>query len=222
MIVLDQVSKTYRERGRQHVVLDRISAVFPDGMSIGLLGANGAGKSTLLNILAGGVRPSTGQVRATGRVSYPIGFAGAFHPDLSGAQNARFVARLYGIDTQDLIAFVDDFTELGAQLHMPVGTYSAGMKARLSFAIAMGIPFDTYLMDEVTSVGDGAFRKKSIAVFEARRATAGAIVVSHSTPMIRRICTCGAVLDQGRLTFHNDIETALNHHETVLARGVAA
>ena len=168
------------------------------------------------------MNPSTGQVRTTGRVSYPIGFAGAFHPDLSGAQNARFVARLYGIDTQDLIAFVDDFTELGAQLHMPVGTYSAGMKARLSFAIAMGIPFDTYLMDEVTSVGDGAFRKKSIAVFEARRATAGAIVVSHSTPMIRRICTSGAVLDQGRLTFHNDIETALNHHETVLARGVAA
>ncbi|AXI54341.1 ABC transporter ATP-binding protein [Sulfitobacter sp. JL08] len=222
MIILDQVSKTYRVRGQQNVVLDRISAVFPSGMSIALLGANGAGKSTLLNILAGGLRPSTGQVRITGRVSYPIGFSGAFHPDLSGAQNARFVARLYGADTQDLIAFVDDFSELGAHLHLPVSTYSAGMKARLSFAIAMGIPFDTYLMDEVTAVGDGAFRKKSIAVFEARRASAGAIVVSHSTPMIRQICTCGAVLDQGRLSFHNDIETALNHHEAVLARGVAA
>ncbi|WP_433989316.1 Polysialic acid transport ATP-binding protein KpsT (plasmid) [Pseudoseohaeicola sp. NH-UV-7] len=222
MIILDQVSKTYRVRGQQNVVLDRISAVFPSGMSIALLGANGAGKSTLLNILAGGLRPSAGQVRITGRVSYPIGFSGAFHPDLSGAQNARFVARLYGADTQDLIAFVDDFSELGAHLHLPVSTYSAGMKARLSFAIAMGIPFDTYLMDEVTAVGDGAFRKKSIAVFEARRASAGAIVVSHSTPMIRQICTCGAVLDQGRLSFHNDIETALNHHEAVLARGVAA
>ena len=222
MIILDQVSKTYRVRGQQNVVLDRLSAVFPSGMSIALLGANGAGKSTLLNILAGGLRPSAGQVRITGRVSYPIGFSGAFHPDLSGAQNARFLARLYGVDTQDLIAFVDDFSELGAHLHLPVSTYSAGMKARLSFAIAMGIPFDTYLMDEVTAVGDGAFRKKSIAVFEARRASAGAIVVSHSTPVIRQICTCGAVLDQGRLSFHNDIETALYHHEAVLARGVAA
>jgi len=222
MIQLEHVTKTFPLGNARSTILDNISAIFPSGSSVALLGRNGVGKSTLLRIMAGTIRATSGRVLTDGSISYPVGFSGSFHPDLTGVQNTRFVARLYGVDTGDLTQFVEEFSELGRNFHMPFRTYSAGMKARLSFGVSMGIPFDTYLVDEVTSVGDGAFRRKSIRVFAARRETAGAIVVSHSPPMIREICTIGAVLERGKLVMYDDIEDALAHHERNLLGGAAA
>lgn len=213
MIHLDRLTKTFPLRGQRKVIVENLTATFPTGASVGLLGRNGAGKSTLLKLIAGTIRPTSGQVLSTGSISYPVGFAGSFHGDLTGAQNARFVARLYGVDTDELLDFVQDFAELGRHFHMPLRTYSAGMKARLSFGVSMAIPFDTYLVDEVTSVGDGAFRQKSVRVFDDRREKAGVIVVSHSPPMIKRICDIGVVLENGTLTFYDDIDAALEHHD---------
>jgi len=200
------------------MIVNDLSVVFPTGKSVALLGRNGAGKSTLLKLIAGTIRPDSGHVLSTGSVSYPVGFAGSFHPDLTGRQNARFVARLYGADTDELVTFVQDFAELGEHFQMPLRTYSAGMRSRLSFGISMAIPFDTYLVDEVTSVGDGAFRAKSIRIFDKRRETSGAIVVSHSAPMVRRICDSAVVLEDGKLQFYDDVDTALDHHEDNLKK----
>lgn len=213
MIRLERLSKSFPTKGGRRTVIDRVSASFPAGRSIALLGRNGAGKSTLLQLIAGTARPTSGRVIAAGAVSYPVGFSGSFHPDLTGLQNTRFVARLYGVDSDELVAFVEEFAELGSQFRMPLRSYSAGMKARLSFGVSMGIPFDTYLVDEITSVGDGAFRQKSVEMFEARRRTAGAIVVSHAMPMVRRICDMAAVLEAGRLHLHEDVEAAIARHE---------
>jgi capsular polysaccharide transport system ATP-binding protein len=180
---------------------------------VALLGRNGAGKSTLLKLIAGTIRPTSGRVLSTGSISYPVGFAGSFHPDLTGAQNTRFVARLYGYDTDSLLEFVTEFAELGGHMHMPLRTYSSGMRARLSFGVSMGIPFDTYLVDEITAVGDGAFRAKSAAVFDDRMERSGAIVVTHSPPMVRRMCNKAVVLENGDIQFFDDIEEALELHE---------
>ncbi|MFL4469292.1 ABC transporter ATP-binding protein [Tateyamaria armeniaca] len=218
MISLDRLTKTFWAKGGRKHVVDNVSAIFPTGASVALLGRNGAGKSTLLKLIAGTVRPTSGRVLSTGSISFPVGFAGSFHPDMTGLQNARFVARLYGIDTDELVDFVEDFAELGPHFRMPLRTYSSGMRARLSFGVSMGIPFDTYLVDEVTSVGDGAFRDKSIAVFDERRRNAGAIVVSHSEFMVRRICDMAAVLENGKITIHTDVEAALEHHAENLSR----
>jgi len=218
MIRLDRLTKTFWTTGGRRRVVDDLSATFPTGASVALLGRNGAGKSTLLKLIAGTVRPTSGRVLSTGSISYPVGFAGSFHPDMTGVQNARFVARLYGVDTDELVSFVEDFSELGAHFRMPLRTYSSGMRARLSFGVSMGIPFDTYLVDEVTSVGDGAFRDKSVAVFDERRRTAGAIVVSHSEFMVRRICDMAAVLENGKATLYSDVEAALSHHAENLGR----
>tara|TARA_R110002111_G_scaffold32996_1_gene66286 strand:- start:456 stop:1124 length:669 start_codon:yes stop_codon:yes gene_type:complete len=212
MIRLDRLTKSFPVRGKKQFIVKDLTATFPTGESVALLGRNGAGKSTLLKLIAGTIRPTAGRVLSTGSVSYPVGFAGSFHPDLTGVQNTRFVARLYGADSDELVAFVEDFAELGAHFRMPFRSYSAGMKSRLSFGVSMGIPFDTYLVDEVTSVGDGAFRHKSVQVFDKRKENAGAIVVTHSPPMVRRLCTMAAVLERGRLHFHDDIEKALAHH----------
>ncbi|MEM8576513.1 MAG: ABC transporter ATP-binding protein [Pseudomonadota bacterium] len=213
MIHLDRLTKRFWTNDGPRTVVNDLTLTFPTGASVALLGRNGAGKSTLLKLIAGTMRPTSGQVLSTGSISYPVGFAGSFHPDLTGLQNARFVARLYGMDTDALTDFVQDFAELGPHFYMPIRTYSSGMRARLSFGTSMAIPFDTYLVDEVTSVGDGAFRQKSVALFDARRETAGAIVVSHSPQMVKRICTMAVVLEQGEATFYDDIDTALAHHD---------
>lgn len=221
MIQLNRLTKTFRARGGPKVVVDDLTATFPTGASVALLGRNGAGKTTLLNLIAGTMRPTSGHVLSSGTISYPVGFAGSFHPDMTGLQNARFVARLYGVDTDELVDFVEDFAELGPHFRMPLRTYSSGMRARLSFGVSMAIPFDTYLVDEVTSVGDGAFRDKSVRVFDERRARAGAIVVSHSEFMVRRICDMAAVLENGRATIYTDVDAALAHHAENLSRGLA-
>jgi len=200
------------------VIVENLTTTFPTGDSVALLGRNGAGKSTLLRLIAGTIRPTSGRILSSGSISYPVGFAGSFHPDMTGLQNARFVARLYGVDTDELVDFVEDFAELGPHFRMPLRTYSSGMKSRLSFGVSMAIPFDTYLVDEVTSVGDGAFRRKSIRVFDARRETAGAIVVSHSNEMIKRICNKAMVLEDGNVVFYHDVSAALQHHEENLKR----
>ena len=212
MIRLENVSKTYTLDGTRQTVADRINAVFPTGVSVGLLGRNGAGKSTLLRIIAGTIKPSSGKVISDGTISWPVGFAGSFHGDLTGAQNTRFIARVYGVDTDALVNFVADFAELGQHFQQPFRTYSSGMRSRLAFGVSMGIRFDTYLVDEVTSVGDAAFKKKSEAVFNQRMQSSGAIVVSHSMGLMRRLCTMGMVLEHGDLIVFDDIENAIRRH----------
>lgn len=216
MIWLDNLNKTYRLKGRRTIVADNINAVFPTGSSVGLLGRNGAGKSTLLRMIAGTISPNSGRVVSDGSISWPVGFAGSFHGELTGAQNVRFVARIYGVDSDELVDYVADFASLGQHYHQPFASYSSGMKSRLAMGTSMGIHFDTYLVDEVTSVGDADFRAKSQRVFQDRMSSSSAVVVSHSMPMIRRMCNMGAVLDRGRLTVFEDLDEAIAHHETIL------
>jgi capsular polysaccharide transport system ATP-binding protein len=191
------------------LVAQGISARFPAGRATALLGRNGAGKSSLLAMIAGTLRPDAGRVERQGRVSWPVGFAGAFHPDLTGAQNTRFVARVYGVDSGALLSFVRDVSGLGDAMRQPVRRYSSGMRARLGFALSMGIPFDMYLVDEVTAVGDAAFRRETADLLRARLGQAGAIVVSHAPAQLRGLCTAGAVLEDGRLRMFEDLEEAI-------------
>ncbi len=216
MIRLVELSKAYPLAHGWNVIADRLSATFPSKTAVALLGRNGAGKSSLLRMIAGTMRPDSGRVESTGSISWPVGFAGSFHRDLSGLQNTRFIARVYGVDSDDLAAVVADISELGRQFREPVGTYSSGMRARLAFAVSMGIRFDTYLVDEITSVGDASFRQKCEALMTERLADAGAIVVSHSPGMIKRLCQQGAVLENGQLTHYEDIDEAIRHHEAVM------
>ncbi|MGB0797847.1 MAG: ABC transporter ATP-binding protein [Planktomarina sp.] len=216
MIRLQNVSKTYRIKGQKTVVADNLSLTLPSRKSIALLGRNGAGKSSLLRMIAGTMAPDRGRVISTGTISWPVGFAGSFHGDLTGAQNTRFIARIYGVDTDELVTSVQNFAELGPHFNLPVKTYSAGMKARLAFGVSMGIPFDTYLVDEVTSVGDAAFRDKSTEVFEERMQASGAIVVSHGLELVQRICEHAMVLHNGKVYYHNNVGDGIAHHRRLI------
>ncbi len=216
MIRFENLTKSFWVQGERKIVIDNLDMTLPTGKSLALLGRNGAGKSTLLQIVAGTMRPDRGRVVSDGTMSWPVGFGGSFHGDLTGAQNVRFIARVYGVDTDGLLDFVDDFAELGKHFHMPVRSYSQGMRSRLTFGASMGIPFDTYLVDEVTAVGDAAFRRKSRAVFAARMQRASAILVSHEMAQVRSFCDAGIVLSEGRLHYFEDLEEAIELHLDLL------
>ncbi|MBL4811246.1 MAG: ABC transporter ATP-binding protein [Rhodobacteraceae bacterium] len=212
MIVLQNLSKEYVLHGQRKIVLDNVSAVFPSNVAVGLLGRNGAGKSTLLKMIAGTTDQTSGDILSDGSISFPVGYAGSFHPDMTGAQNTRFVARIYGVDTDALMEYVADFAELGSHFYLPLRSYSSGMRSRLAFGVSMGLSFDTYLIDEITAVGDANFKRKSQAVFLDRMENAGAVFVSHGMAQMREMCDAGAVLEHGRLTYYDDILDAIDHH----------
>lgn len=217
MIRFENLTKSFWVNGKRKIVINNLNLTLPTGRSLALLGRNGAGKSTLLEIIAGIQRPDHGRVVTDGSLSWPVGLGSSFHKDLSGVENVRFIARVYGVDTDDLVAFVQEFAELGPAFYMPMRTYSSGMKSRLTFGASMGIKFDTYLVDEVTAVGDKSFKDKSRAVFADRMKTSSAIMVNHSMPQVREFCDAGVVLEKGRATYFDDLEEAISLHQAMLS-----
>ena len=216
MIRFHHVSKRFWSSGVETIVADQINLTIPDAVSVALLGRNGAGKSSLLKMIAGTMRPTSGAIDISGSVSWPVGFAGSFHGDLTGLQNTRFVARIYGVDSDELVQFVHQFSELGEKFALPVRTYSQGMRARLGFALSMGIAFEIYLIDEVTAVGDAAFRKKCETALYERLEQRSAIVVSHSFDFLTRVCSKGIVIENGRARWFDDIRDAISAHRELL------
>jgi capsular polysaccharide transport system ATP-binding protein len=210
MIHCERLTKSYpMGSGRKHV-LRGIDLQIAPGEHVGFLGRNGAGKTTLIKLIGGVEMPTSGKVRRRMSVSWPLGFGGGFQGSLTGYDNARFIARIYGREYSELRDFVEDFSELGAQLKMPVKTYSSGMRARLAFALSLAIEFDCYLIDEVIMVGDQNFHKKChFELFEKRRDRA-LVFASHSAELVREFCNGAIVLDQGYAKKFADVNEALD------------
>lgn len=199
MIELENVFKYYRSQGHTKVVLDHISTHLMAGRSYGILGVNGAGKSTMMRLIAGTELPSSGRIRRNVRVSWPLGFAGGLHPKMTGRENVKFVARVYGQSERRTIEFVEDFAEIGAYFDVPIKTYSSGMLARLAFGLSMAIEFECYLIDEVTAVGDARFAARCRMEFEKRKKNSDIIMISHDMVTIRNYCSRGIVLAGGKI-----------------------
>jgi capsular polysaccharide transport system ATP-binding protein len=212
MIKLERATKIARSKGIRKTILDNVDLTIPRGKSLGLLGRNGAGKSTLLSLIAGATCLDSGRIIREAKVSWPLGFSGSFQGVMTGEQNVKFVARVYGVDSDELIEYVRDFSELGPFFRAPVSNYSSGMKARLAFGISMGVNFDYYLVDEVTAVGDTNFKRKCRAVFNTKLKGSDVIMVSHSVSTIREYCQSGIVLENGQMTYHEDVEDAIRMH----------
>ena len=212
MIRIENLWKTYHLNGRSKTVARGISLTVPPRVGVAILGRNGAGKSTLMRMIAGTQDYDSGRIIRHGTISPPVGFSGSFVGDMTGRQNTRFVARISGVDTDELVDYVSDFAELGVHFDLPVRTYSSGMRSRLAFGISMGIQYDTYLCDEVTAAGDQTFQEKSTAVFRERIGQSGLLFITHSIPLAKDICTHGAVLEDGVLHYFHDVEDACRMH----------
>jgi capsular polysaccharide transport system ATP-binding protein len=218
MITFDKVSKTYYGRGLTKRIYSNLSFKINPGESIGICGANGAGKSTLLRMIAGVEYPTAGRITRTMSTSWPIGFASCFQMHVTGADNVRFIARIYNQDEQAMLDYVEDFAQLGAYLHQPVQTYSSGMVARLAFGTSLAISFDCYLVDEVTAAGDARFRRKCDAALIERRDNATIIMTSHDPYTLEHYCKKGAVVYGGTLTFFDTITEACEVHHALQMR----
>ncbi len=210
MIEFKNVTKSFTTRNGSKTVLDNVSFIIERGRSIGICGPNGSGKSTLTRLIAGIEFPSAGTIRRDMSISWPLGFGGAFQGSLTGADNCRFIARIYDKPVDWVMDFVNDFAELGDYFKMPVKTYSAGMNARLAFAVSLAIEFDCYLIDEITAVGDSSFREKCRVALEERRRKGTLVMVSHEPSILREHCDTGAILFQGRLTFQKTIDETIH------------
>ncbi len=214
MIAIDNVSKVYGTRLGPRTVLDSINLRVAAGEKIGILGRNGAGKSTLIRLISGAERPTRGQIHRGMSVSWPLAFGGAFQGSLTGLDNLRFICRIYGSDIEPVIPFVEAFSELGVYLREPVKTYSAGMRARLAFAISMAVEFDCFLIDEVITVGDSRFHEKCQHELFEKRQDRAMILVSHDPSYIRKHCQRAAVLAAGKLHNFAEVEEAFAfYHE---------
>lgn len=213
MIAIENLSKIYHTRQGPHTVLDDVNFTIAKGQKIGILGRNGAGKSTLIRLISGAEFPSSGRIRRLMSVSWPLAFGGAFHNNLTGFDNLRFICRIYGVDIDDVLPFVQDFTELGHFLREPVNHYSEGMRARLAFALSLAIEFDCFLIDEVIAVGDSRFHEKCRVELFEKRSDRAFILVSHDVNSIREHCQGAAVLVGGKLHVFNAVDEANSFYE---------
>lgn len=218
MIEFKNVSKTYHTRGLTRRVFSDLSFRIDAGESLAICGANGAGKSTLLRLIAGVEHPTGGQIERTMQTSWPIGFASCFDRSMTGADNARFIARIYEHDEQEVLDYVEDFAQLGVYLRQPVSTYSSGMVSRLAFGVSLAISFDCYLVDEVAAAGDVRFRRRCETELMARRDNGTLIMTSHDPYMLEQYCTRGAVLYSGALVFFDTVAEACEVHHSLQMR----
>lgn len=209
MIEFDNVSKSFWTGQRRKVILDHASFRVDLGNSLGILAPNGTGKTTIINMMAGLEQPDEGEVRRTSRVSFPLGFMGGVVNKLSAKENARYIARLYGLDPDYIEAFTRWLCGLEEYYDFPIGTYSSGMKARFTFALLLALDFDIYLIDEgMPQTTDAEFNRKAGDVLRQRLESATVVVVSHQAATLEKFCRSAAVLHNGQLFMFDTLEEA--------------
>jgi lipopolysaccharide transport system ATP-binding protein len=183
--------------------LSNINLQVRRGEILGIVGMNGSGKSTLLKIIAGIIQPTTGTVRVKGNVVPLLELGAGFNPEFSGMENIYFYNSILGFSrkkTDAIVQKIIDFAEIGDFIYQPIKTYSSGMKARLAFAVSVNIDPDILIVDEVLSVGDDLFRRKSFArIEEFFKAGKTILFVSHSESNINQLCSRAIMLHQGRI-----------------------
>lgn len=213
MIHCRNIHKDYRSGHVVNHVLKGVDFTINPRDRIGLLGRNGAGKSTLIRLIGGVEMPNSGKITRRMTCSWPLGFNGGFQGSLTGYDNARFIARIYEKSYAEMRDFIEEFTELGSNLNMPVKIYSSGMRARLAFALSLAIEFDCYLIDEVIMVGDKNFQDKCKAEFFEKRTDRALLLASHSLEMVKQYCNRAIVLHQGKATLFEDVNEAVATYE---------
>jgi capsular polysaccharide transport system ATP-binding protein len=209
MLEFDMVSKSFWTGTQRKVILDRVSFRVDLGESLGILAPNGTGKTTLIKMMAGLEKPDEGEIRRHCRISFPLGYMGGVVSKISARENARYIARLYGLDPDYVESFCRWLCGLGEYFDQPVGTYSSGMRARFSFSLMLALDFDVYLIDEgMPNSTDVDFNRRAGEVLAERLRTTTIIIVSHQAAILEKFARKAAVLMGGRLHMFDTLEEA--------------
>ncbi|MEM9349068.1 MAG: ATP-binding cassette domain-containing protein [Pseudomonadota bacterium] len=209
MLEFVNVSKSFWTGKQRKVILDGASFRVDLGTSLGILAPNGTGKTTVINMMAGLEKPDEGVINRTCKISFPLGFMGGVVTKHTAVENCRYIARLYGLDPDYVEAFCRWMCGLEEYFDMPVGTYSAGMRARFTFSLLLALDFDMYLIDEgMPHTTDVSFNKKAGAVLKERLETTTVIIVSHEPRVLEKFARSAAVLVDGQFVMFDTLEEA--------------
>jgi capsular polysaccharide transport system ATP-binding protein len=209
MLEFENVSKSYWTGTQRKVILDKASFRVELGNSLGILAPNGTGKTTLINMMAGLEKPDEGEIRRYCRVSFPLGFMGGVVNRHTGTENARYIARLYGLDPDYVEAFSRWLCGIDEYFDMPLGTYSQGMRARFCFSLMLALDFDVYLIDEgMPQTTDVEFNRKAGGVLRERLKDTTVVIVSHLPQTLEKFARSAAVLRDGRIHQFDTLEEA--------------
>ena len=209
MLEFRNVSKSFWTGTQHKVILDQVSFRVELGNSMGILAPNGTGKTTLINMMAGLEKPDEGEIARDCNISFPLGFMGGVVGKVSAMENARYIARLYGLDPDYVESFCRWLCGLGEYFDQPLGTYSAGMRARFSFALMLALDFDMYLIDEgMPSTTDVEFNRKAGEILQERLRTTTIVIVSHQAETLEKFARTAAVLMNGQLNVFDSLEEA--------------
>jgi ABC-type polysaccharide/polyol phosphate transport system ATPase subunit len=205
-----------RDEVEQFWALRDVSFQLVHGESLAIIGPNGAGKSTLLQVLAGIIRPSEGAVDVRGHVSGLLHLGAGFDVELTGRENILLAGAFLGLDdavTRDLSPGIVEYADLGQFIDAPLKTYSAGMRARLGFAIATSVDPDILLLDEVLATGDATFRAKSKArVLELVRDSKAVVLVTHDMAWVKEYCNRALLLENGHVVVEGSPDEVVAVH----------
>lgn len=224
--VLALAHPRHRERIEEFWALRDVSMTVRQGEAVGIIGRNGSGKSTLLRMVAGLLRPTSGSllVARDVRIGTMVELGVGFHPELTGRDNARMNASIYGFNRRQIdgmLPGIVDYSGLAHFIDQPLKNYSAGMQMRLGFAVAAQIDPDILLLDEIYAVGDAEFQTRCLATIQGLRARGRTILfVSHSPESIEAVCDRVCVLDDGRLRFDGTVPEGLAFYQALLATPV--
>ena len=198
--------------------LNDISFEVKEGERIGILGFNGAGKSTLLKVIAGVLKPTKGSVEVNGVIAPLLELGAGFDMNYSGSENIYLYGATMGYSRkyiEERYKEIVDFAELGEFIDVPVKNYSSGMRARLGFAIATAVDPQVLILDEVLSVGDAKFKKKSEAkIMSMFDKGVTVLFVTHNTSQVRRLCTKAILLEKGRVIASGTADEVCDIYDT--------
>lgn len=187
------------------------------GDVVGIIGKNGAGKSTLLKLLSRITSPTTGDIRARGRIASLLEVGTGFHPEMTGRENIYLNGAILGMTKAEIARKLDeiiDFSGCERYIDTPVKRYSSGMRVRLGFAVAAHLDPDILVVDEVLAVGDAEFQKKAIGKMQDVSQGGGRTVlfVSHNMASVRALCKTGVMLENGTVKFAGEIGDTIDHY----------
>lgn len=209
MLEFDNVSKSFWTGTQRKVILDRASFRVNLGESLGILAPNGTGKTTVIKMMAGLEKPDEGEIRRGCRVSFPLGFMGGVVSKHSAHENARYIARLYGLDPDYVESYCRWLCGLGEYFDQPLGTYSSGMRSRFTFSLMLALDFDIYLIDEgMPNSTDVEFNRKAAEILAERLRTTTIIIVSHQPQILEKFARKAGVLLNGQLHMFETLEEA--------------
>ena len=210
----EKIVRGWKNKPEIRTVLDNINLTIEKGETVALIGVNGSGKSTLLKLMTKIIYPNKGKVEVNGKLTSLLELGAGFHPDFTGRENIYFNASIFGLTKKDIDSKINniiEFSELGDYIDSPIRTYSSGMYMRLAFSVAINVEADILLIDEILAVGDQHFQDKCFSKLEElAKSDITIVIVSHSLDSIKRLCTRGIWINQGKIAMDSTCDKVID------------